>query len=228
MKHHEIECIGKFWAQKTAGVPTWAAKDEGRLLYDDTGNLLYYGNNTAFKRIAIGDESTFAVKSVDNSWSATQCPYTDNTYALGQPSTRWSNVYATTFTGTVTTATYADLAEMYKTPIKYTVGTIVKISDNPEFDICMADEKDEDVLGVISSKPGFILNHTNAEGMQPVGLVGRVPVRVIGPIKKAQAIMCAGNGQAKAYDGKNSATKIGHALESNTETGEKLVECSIK
>ena len=215
-------------------MPTWAAKDEARLLYDDTGNLLYYGNNTAFKRVAVGDESTFALKASDNAFTVTQSPGTDTVVDLGQVAKRWRNIYATTFTGTtfsgtVTTATYADLAEMYKTPIKYIVGTVVKISENPEFDICMTDEKDEDVLGVISSKPGFILNFVkNTDDFQPVGLVGRVPVRVIGPIKKAQAIMCAGNGQAKAYDGENSATKIGYALESNTETGEKLVECSIK
>jgi len=229
MKHHEIDTVGKFWTQR-AVLPAWAAKDEGRIIYDDTNNLLYFGNNSAWRRVTVGDEATFALKAADNNWTATQSPNTDNAIDLGQVAKRWRNVYSATFTGTVTTATYADLAEMYKTPVKYPVGTVVKISENPLYDICMADYMDENVLGVISSKPGFILNFTKdkIENMQPVGLVGRVPIRIFGPIKKGQPIMSNGNGLACAFNGEKPLSKIGCALESNSEDAEKLVECSIK
>lgn len=226
MKAHEIDMVGRFWAQRAA-VPAWAAADEGRVIYDSSNKLLYFGNNSAWKRLTVGDESTFALKAADNNWTATQSPNVDNSIALGQVAKRWTNVYAVTFTGTVTTATYADLAEMYKTVLHYPVGTLVKISEKEGYDVEMAQE-DDDILGAISSKPGFILNfdQKTAKTMQPIGLTGRIPIRVVGPIKKGQAIRPAGKGLACAcFD---RSLRIGWSLMTNLDEAEKLVECTIK
>lgn len=228
MKLHEIEMVGRFLLKKEIGSLNWNSAQEGRLVYGSDRNI-WYGDNVGWKQLAKGDSTLFAMKNSTNSWTNNQLPNTDNTYTIGSPSYRWSNIYANTFTGTVTTATYADLAEMYKTPVKYPVGTVVKVSDDPQFDIIMAEDAEKNVLGVISSKPGFILNFTKTQdNMQAVGLVGRIPVRIIGPIKKGQAIMSAASGKACVYDGKNSETKIGISLEENLSPAEKLVECSIK
>jgi hypothetical protein len=227
MKMHEIDMVGKFWTQRAASLPSWGAADEGRVIYDDANNLLYYGNNAAWQRITIGDPAIYALKASANNWTASQLPNADNTYTLGNGSYRWNNVYSVTFTGTVTTATYADLAEMYKTAVHYPVGTLVKISEKEGYDVELAEEGD-DVLGVISSKPGFILNFdkNTAKTMQPIGLTGRVPVRVVGPIKKGQAIMAAGKGLACACS--DRSLRIGWSLTTNSEEPEKLVECTIK
>ena len=57
-----------------------------------------------------------------------------------------------------------------------------------------------------------------------VGYLGRVYVRVIGPVFKHQRVAPSGSGVAVAAD-KNS---FGWALETNEMVGEKLVLCLIK
>ena len=64
----------------------------------------------------------------------------------------------------------------------------------------------------------------DAEG-QALALVGRVPVRVTGNVTKGQAVFASHNGTASA----NGAGKIvGIALETNSDLGEKNVECMLK
>jgi hypothetical protein len=60
---------------------------------------------------------------------------------------------------------------------------------------------------------------------QAIGLTGRVPVKVVGPIKKGQTIIA--NADGKAIAGENGYV-FGQALETNLEAGVKLVECFIK
>lgn len=80
-------------------------------------------------------------------------------------------------------ATYSDIAERYLADKDYEPGTLVKIGGDKE--ITATDRSaDTDVFGVISSNPAYVLN-SGKEGLYlPVVLVGRVPVRVIGPVSK--------------------------------------------
>lgn len=55
--------------------------------------------------------------------------------------------------------------------------------------------------------------------------VGRIPVRVVGPIGKGQKVTTAANGCATASF---SGQGFGWALETNTAAEEKLVLCVIK
>ena len=128
-------------------------------------------------------------------------------------------------------ATYADLAERYAADGLYTEGTIVQIGGPKEVTLCMS-ALSENVFGVISSKPAFVMNSEagNDETHPPVALIGRVPVRVSGRVFKGQWIVCAGVGVGRAAQ-TGEATQfnvIGRALETNETETEKLVIIAIK
>lgn len=124
----------------------------------------------------------------------------------------------------------ADLAECYKTLVAIPKGTIVSIStsDNPDQELDLAMNR-EDVFGVISTSPGAILNSQIEKGV-PVGMVGRVPVRLLGPVKKGQKIYLsnkAGIGTADISRAVNSS-HLGFSLESSDDVFEHLVEVALK
>lgn len=94
--------------------------------------------------------------------------------------------YASYMYGTATSALYADLAELYLADQKYVVGTVVKIGG--EFEITQSTALDYvRPLGVISEKPAYLMNSSLENGVA-VALKGRVPVRVVGLIKKGQGL----------------------------------------
>ena len=94
-------------------------------------------------------------------------------------------------------------------------------------------EKDasEDVLGVVSSYPAYLMN--SEEDGVTVAIAGRVPVKVTGPITKGDRLVSAGNGTARKAS-KEECTPwnvIGRALESDTdkeETHITLIMCIVK
>jgi hypothetical protein len=64
----------------------------------------------------------------------------------------------------------------------------------------------------------------------PVAVNGRVPVRVIGPVKKGDRLVSAGNGLARA-GAKNELSPfnvIGRSLENKTDDGEGIIEAIVK
>ena len=218
-----------------------------------------------------GNNSKIKIKNTNGSGTNTHTmdftangltPSQDNTYALGSSGYKWSNVFATNFTGeasqatalrvgtdfrtasssasnntvavrdatgniaanlfqgTATQARYADLAEKYATDKIYPVGTAIAVGGEEEVraasigDIC---------IGVISDNPAYLMN-SDAEG-QAVGLKGRIPVRVNGPVSKGQAVFAWKEGVCSTI---TTNALVGIALEASTEEGEKLVECVLK
>jgi hypothetical protein len=68
--------------------------------------------------------------------------------------------------------------------------------------------------------------NSNLKDGTPVALKGRVPVKVIGTIKKGDELIASDNGCAvMSVPHSNGVFAI--ALESNEDTGIKLVECLI-
>jgi hypothetical protein len=131
------------------------------------------------------------------------------------------DLFANYFRGIATEALYADLAEKYSTDQEYPVGTVMMICDHDEHE-AEACTNSGIPIGVISAEPAYLMN-SEAEG-QAVGLKGRVPVRVVGPVKKGQAVFADDNGSAR-----NTGVHIvGVALETNNSPEEKLVECVLK
>lgn len=119
-------------------------------------------------------------------------PATDNTHALGTPSLRWSTVYGVTFSGTATTANYADLAELYLSDYAYEAGTVVRVGG--EFEVTATDgDHNHSVLGVVSAFPAYLMNNQLENGL-PIALKGRVPVKVGGTVKKGDRLVGAPEG----------------------------------
>jgi hypothetical protein len=78
--------------------------------------------------------------------------------------------------------------------------------------------------GVVSENPAYLMNSEQQGGI-PVALVGRVRVRIIGPVEKGQVVKADDNGVASVA---STGDRVGIALETNTDAGEKLVECMLK
>ena len=145
---------------------------------------------------------------------------TNNTVAVRDAS---GNLTANLFQGTATSARYADLAEKYTTEGDLKPGTVVCVCEHEEHEVeavmqgCVA-------IGVVSTDPAIMMN-SDADG-QYIGLKGRLPVRVVGAVKKGDAVYVDSNGCASTAI--NGGSLVGIALESNNDEGEKLVECVLK
>lgn len=126
-----------------------------------------------------------------------------------------------TLLGTAQYTNYGDLAERYTSKENYVPGTFVKISDNENYEIEEAIDGDY-LFGVISTNPGLLLNHT-IDGL-PVALTGRVPAKIIGPVKKGQPITVSDISGVGIVGDK---MVIGFALETNLSSDIKLVEIAI-
>lgn len=132
------------------------------------------------------------------------------------------DVWGRKFQGTATSAQYADLAENYTTDQEYAVGTVMAISTKEGAEATQATISSI-AVGVISKNPAYLMN-SECNG-QAIALKGRVPVRIIGPVKKGQAVYTWNEGCASTMA---TASLVGVALETNDDPEEKLVECILK
>jgi len=144
---------------------------------------------------------------------------TPNTVAVRDAS---GNLNAVLFQGTATSARYADLAEKYTTKEDLSVGTAVAVCDHEDHEVEPASAS-QMCVGVVSAEPAYLMN-SDANG-QAIGLKGRVPVRVKGPVQKGQAIYAWNDGVCTTIE---TSGLVGIALESNTDESEKLIECVLK
>ena len=133
------------------------------------------------------------------------------------------DLHANFFRGTATQAQYADLAEVYATTEEWPVGTVMAVSLDDGAEATMA-MRDTIAIGVISLEPAYLMNKA-CDG-QAIGLKGRVPVRILGPIRKGHAVYVDEGGCAS--DVVNGGCMVGIALETNLDEDEKLVECVLK
>ena len=110
-------------------------------------------------------------------------------------------VSATLFSGTATTARYADLAENYLADAKYVEGTVLVLGGAQEITISSTTHAPE-VVGIVSTNPAHLMNsELTGEHVVAVALTGRVPCRVTGKIKKGDRLVASHiAGVACAYD----------------------------
>ena len=111
-----------------------------------------------------------------------------------------------------TSAQYADLAEMYAADADYEPGTVVCFGGAAEITECNIDSSPL-IAGVVSTAPAYIMNSgLVSEHVVAVALTGRVPCRVVGPVKRGQMMVSAGDGCARAELKPDIGTVIGKAL----------------
>tara|TARA_B100001287_G_scaffold276523_1_gene287708 strand:+ start:12684 stop:14414 length:1731 start_codon:yes stop_codon:yes gene_type:complete len=153
-------------------------------------------------------------------------PSTTNTYDLGSTAKAFRKIY-----GEATSASYADLAEMYAGDENYEVGTVVVIGGTNEVTACNK-HADSKLAGVVSENPGYLMNRDiEAEFPVCVGFVGRVPVKVVGHIKKGDLLTTSSiKGCATKFSQgtQQVGTIIGVALQDKTEEGESTIEVMLK
>jgi len=154
----------------------------------------------------------------------------DNMHDIGSAEYRFANVYAVTFHGTATSALYADLAERFAADAVYTPGTVVSLGGLHEVTM-VVNELSEDVFGVVSTNPAYLMNNTHDTATNPaIALAGRVPVRAVGLIQKGDRLVSAGNGMARKGT-RNEITPwnvIGRALADKMDLGVGMVEAIVK
>jgi len=131
-----------------------------------------------------------------------------------------NTLVATNFSGTATSAKYADLAEMYAADEDIAAGTVVHFAGNGKVAACDQDAC-RSVAGIVSSDPAYLMNSAQ-EGVA-LALAGRVPCKVTGPVAPGDLMVSAGNGMARAEANPAIGTVIGKAIEAN-EGGEGVIE----
>ena len=226
---NDVGTVIKIKVDDSVGTVTQPLQIESTGMHPGTDNTFNLGKSgTKFATVYATSFSGLATQAstlaVGANYRSASTAATNNTVAVRDGS---GNLVANLFTGTATQAQYADLAEKYTTTEEYPVGTIMTIvkadmqeSIDAEMEAC---GESEIPCGVISDKPAYLMN-SEAEG-QAVALVGRVPVRIVGPVNKGEPVHVAKNGTA-SVDG--SGDMIGIALESNDRHEETLVECILK
>ena len=145
---------------------------------------------------------------------------------LGSNSYWFNNIY-----GTAIHAQYADLAERFASDQAYPPGTVVEMGGTAEI-TAVGQDLSENVLGVISTSAAYLMNSGagNNSTHPPVAVQGRVPVRVIGTVRKGDRLVSAGNGMARAGQREELSTwnVIGRALENKNDTGPGTIEAVVR
>jgi hypothetical protein len=138
------------------------------------------------------------------------------------------DVYANIFSGTATSARYADLAERYEADAILEPGTVVCFGGAKEITAC-DHPNDHAVAGVVSTDPAYMMNSGagNNDTHPYIALTGRVPVKVVGPVAKGDLLVASSvKGHAMANNGAKAGTIIGKAIGS-IDSGEGVVEALI-
>jgi hypothetical protein len=131
---------------------------------------------------------------------------------IGTSTTYFNRLFAQ-----ATTALYADLAEVYRSDAQYPPGTVLVFGGNQEVTTSTVSH-DNKVAGIVSTHPAHVMN----SGLQStftveVGLIGRVPCQVIGPISAGDQVVSSNRaGVAERLDMSRyqPGVIIGKALES--------------
>ena len=186
----------------------------GALTGNVTGNLA--GNVTSSGANTMG-----SLTMSGNIVSQTILPDTDATYDIGSSSLGYNTIHAK-----ATSAQYADLAEKYESDDNYEVGTVVIFGGLKEITQSFM-ANDTRVAGVISGQPAYLMNDAS-EG-QAVALVGKVPCRVHGMVKKGDLLTTSGEHQGCARKANDPVvgSVVGKAMEDKADAGESVILISV-
>jgi len=188
------------------------------------GSGLTPASITTSGTLAVGAGSYILVGADDVSVDATST----NTASKVVARDASGNFAAGTITATATQAQYADLAEKYESDVEYQPGTVVVFGGEKEITVT-SQENDHRVAGVISTDPAYMMN-SEAEG-QYVALRGRIPCKVIGPVKKGDVLITSSRpGFAMASDQPHfvsASCMVGKALQDHLTPSEGVIEVVV-
>jgi len=186
---------------------------------NSSGNILanqFVGTTDKADRLRIND----AASDTDPNYRSAKTTATANTIAARDAS---GDIYAVKFRGTATAAEYGDLAEKYLPDQDYEVGTVVSVGGEKEI---TASKFGDRAIGVISEKPAYLMNDGLVGGVA-VALKGRVPVKVVGSIKKGDRLIAVNNGAAQKAAYHSYPDVFAIALETSDEVQQRIIECIV-
>ena len=131
------------------------------------------------------------------------------------------NIAAVLFQDTATSARYADLAEKYLADADYETGTVVIVGGDKEV---TASTWGQRAVGVVSANPAYMMN-SELEGGTYIALKGRVPVKVIGVVRKGDRLVAGDRGCAQVAQDRLDVFAI--AMESSDNDDVKLIESVV-
>ena len=144
---------------------------------------------------------------------------------IGSASSSFNTVFAK-----ATSAQYADVAERFAADVFIEPGTVVELGGIAEITQSNQELSDK-VFGVISTQAAYLMNSGAGcdKTHPPVAMTGRVPVKIIGQIRKGDRLVAAGNGAARAArPGEATAFNvIGRALQDKLTADEGLIEAIV-
>jgi hypothetical protein len=166
--------------------------------------------------------------------------FTDNAYAdtMNQhvrttDSPTFAAVTATNFNGTATYAKYADLAERYAADAPYEEGTLLAFGGEAEVTAAQGYASTK-IAGVVSVKPAVAMNAEagNSQTHPFVALQGRVPVKVVGTVRKGDILVASDiSGVATVWKSEDTDPRmtayVGIAIENKIEGGVGFVEVKV-
>jgi hypothetical protein len=199
---------------------------EGKLNNSGT-NISLYGNTGAGLRLGANGSMTNGIQIS----TAGVVTTTGNLSVGGTLTTTSITTGANSTAGTITgnwslsagsqlRATYADLAEYYAGDANIEPGTVVSFGGEQEVQICNS-YMSRLVAGIVTTNPAYIMNtDISCEYPIAVALQGRIPAKVIGPIKRGDMMVSANNGYAISCNTPDMGTVLGKALtDFNGESG---------
>jgi hypothetical protein len=187
-------------------------------------------NVTILNGLTVGGTISSTGGSVNFGTAAVSLGSIINNNANGVGNIGSSGGYFNTIFAKATSAEYADLAERFEADAAYPPGTVVMLGGAKEITAAM-EEATDDVFGVISTRPAYTMNGAAGDDVThpPIAMTGRVPVLVIGQVRKGDRLISAGNGLARAArQGEATAFNvIGRALTSKSTNDEGTVEAIV-
>jgi hypothetical protein len=183
-----------------------------------SGNITTGGNLTITGTAAAGSGVLIVSGNIQTSTS-------NATANIGNASNYFNRLFAQ-----ATTALYADLAEVYRADAQYPPGTVLVFGGNQEVTTSTVSH-DAKIAGIVSTNPAHVMNSgLQSEFTVEVGLIGRVPCRVIGPIEAGDQVVSSNRaGIAERLDQARyrSGMIIGKALQSYSSTEPGTIEVVV-
>jgi len=160
----------------------------GSLLTTPAVGALEFDGTNIYITLDVGGTPTRSVIAAGTSGGSTSA--VPNTLALRDNN---SDIYANIFQGIASSARYADVAERYETDTALEPGDVVILGGTKEVTKSTV-ENDLEVFGVVSTNPAYRMNEdAGNDTTHPfVAMLGRVPCKVVGTVKKGQRLVTSG------------------------------------
>lgn len=174
--------IGDTTSNRTGELSYNNNENRWQVFMEGANRLLYYPGNFTFQEATnistlSGNLNLMPAGGDGNVGIGTDSP-TKELHVIGD-----ANISNTLFLGgNLTFGNTSDYAEMFESDVQLEKADVVCLDEYKKIDKCTA-RADPSVIGVVSTNPS-IIGRTGFEKAYPVGLLGVVPTKVIGPIDR--------------------------------------------